>query len=194
MSDFLPPPSEIKNPWSAREIINFRLHFNSQWNAFISVSKHHINIQGKLSKMGRIDDPCFFSEITRSFPHTVQVHAWWTVFTFYHEAEHPMSCLDNVVKIQSYPVGQSSFTEKVLIYEIKKNYSRNKWVHELSTSLSIRHFDNDNENSRILPNALDGTLFTKRFERFVRNETLWERNGTLWGRNETFWERNETFW
>ena len=61
---------------------------------------------------------------------------------------------------------------------------------ELSTSLSIHHFDNDNENSRRLPNALDGTLFTKRSERFVRNETLWEQterfhNGTKCFENRT---------
>ena len=61
---------------------------------------------------------------------------------------------------------------------------------ELSTSLSIRHFVNDNENSRRLPNALDGTICTKRFERFVRtkrfeNETERFGDGTKRFENET---------
>ena len=49
---------------------------------------------------------------------------------------------------------------------------------ELSSSFSIRHFDNDNEYSRRLPNALDRTLWTKGFERFVQNEMFWKRNET----------------
>ena len=56
---------------------------------------------------------------------------------------------------------------------------------ELSTSLSIRHFDNDNVNFRRLPNALDGTLCTKRFNqnslygtKGFKNETERFRDGT----------------
>ena len=63
MSDFLLLLFEIKDSWSDSEIINFRLHFNSQWNAFINVLEHLINIQGKLSKKGMIDNPWIF-------PHT----------------------------------------------------------------------------------------------------------------------------
>ena len=58
------------------------------------------------------------------FPSHVQVNAWWTVFTFYHAAEHLMLYLVNIGQIQSYPAGQSSFTEKVLIYEIKELFSK----------------------------------------------------------------------
>ena len=64
-----------------------------------------------------------------------------------------MSCLD--VKIQSYPVGQSSFTEKVLIYEIKKN----------NGMYGTKRFENETERFG------DGT---KRFE----NETKRFGNGT----------------
>ena len=45
-------------------------------------------------------------------------------FTFYHEAEHPMLCLVNIVKIQSYPVGHIVSQKKFLIYEIKKLFSK----------------------------------------------------------------------
>ena len=117
-----------------------------------------------------------------------------------HEAEHPMLRLVNVVKIQSYPVGQSSFTEKVLIYEIKNQLS--KLMVELSISVSKCNFYNDNENSGRLPNALDGMLCTKRFKRFVRNDMLWKEPKRFWDGTKryvlrtkrTFWLGNETLW
>ena len=61
---------------------------------------------------------------------------------------------------------------------------------ELLTLLSIRHFDNDNGNSRRLPKALEGTLCTndlnglygmKRFEN--KTECFWD--GTKHFENET---------
>ena len=51
---FSPTAARNKNnTWSASEMIDFRLHFNSQWNAFIRLSVHHINIQSILSKKRR---------------------------------------------------------------------------------------------------------------------------------------------
>ena len=59
------------------------------------------------------------------FHYFVNISPWKIERPFiFHEAEHLMLCLVNVVQIQSYSVG-------------------------------------DNENSRRLPNALDGTLCTK---------------------------------
>ena len=111
LSSYWFSPTAARNPWSPSEMINFRLHFNSQWNAFItfrriiSISKANCERREWLTIHG------FFWNYSM-FPSHVQVHAWWTVFTFYREAEHPMLCLVNEVKFQSYLVGQSSFTEK----------------------------------------------------------------------------------
>ena len=146
----------------------------------------------------------FFPEITRSFPHTVQVHAWWTVFTFYHEAEHPMSCLDNVVKIQSYPVGQSSFTEKVLIYEIKKiileiNGCMSFRLHcqfaILIMTMKTPEYFRTLWTERFSRNDLNGLYGTKRFEneteRFGDGPKRFENDTNRFGNGtKRFWERN----
>ena len=101
-----------------------------------------------------------------------------------------MPCLDNVVKIQSYPVGQSSFTEKVLIYEIKKN------ILEINGCMSFRllcqfailimtmktpEYFRTLWTERFSRNDLNGLYGTKRFE----NETERFGDGTKRFENET---------
>ena len=186
MSDFLLPPSEIKkihDPPVKWLIFNFTLIANEMlsWalRSNISISKANCRRREWLTIHG------IFSEITQRFPHVYRyIHAWWTD----HEAEYPMFCLENVIKIQSYPVGQSSFTEKDLIYEMKKLLSKSMDLVSFQFHYH-RHFDNDSENSRRLPKALHGTLCTKRFA-----TTIWtvctERNVSRMQRNALGTERN----
>ena len=93
MLDFLLPIWNEKSVIHDSEIINFQLHLNSEWNAFISISENLIK-------------------------ETVKYILSWS------RTPDALSCKRSSNFIKSYPVGQSSFTEKVMIYEIKELFSK----------------------------------------------------------------------
>ena len=161
--------------------IHFPLHINSQWNAFIRVSVHLINIQGGT---GWRSIHGFFWNCSK-FPSQVQVHASWTVFTFYHETPDALSCKRSSNSKLSCRSKQFNGTSPDIWNN--KHYSPNKWVClRLHCQFAILI------TTMKTPKDFK-TLWTKRFEQFVRNKMLLrtkpnvlvtERNAL---RTECFW-------
>ena len=119
LSNFGFSPTAVRNKKSMIHRWNyFFFDFTSIADAFfISVSEHLINIQSKLLKKRMVDDPWILLKLLEvSLTRTGTCMHDERVFTFYHESEHLMLCLVNLVKILSYPVGRSSFTEQDSIY------------------------------------------------------------------------------